>query len=158
MKMTMNEFFDQFPINRESLARSMNVSKQWVNAIVIDKTPTREELKRKNILSIQDHIQQQGDVLYNIKLNSANFHKLLPATPFSYRLLSQAINMPSNAIDKLLETPIRKRNPDIVLSVQNQIRTNGTALRTVVITDYIEHDEIARALQPFKGRFNGIII
>jgi hypothetical protein len=157
MKMELIEFYENFPVNMQSMATSMGTSKQWINSVLKNRTSMRDELKRKHILSIQLHVQQQAVSLKNIKLTASNIDDVLSQSPFSIILLSKRMKQKSNFITQLLETPRYKRDKESIRLVQEEINTLGETLEKIIITDYIEHDEIANALQHHK-RFNGVVV
>lgn len=143
------------PLSAISIANSMGVSRQWVSRVIKNVSVSRDELKRKHILDIQDHLQAEASRLKTKKLTQENFHEILNS-PLNLELLSQRLYEPTNYIEKIINTEPEKRNPVSIAIIWDEVLHVCDMLERLIITDYIEHEEVARALQPYKGKFNGV--
>lgn len=146
MNISLSDLIKKYPFTLESIANHIGVSKQWINQIMDFKTIRRKELVRKHFLTIQDMLQQSAEKMYMLRINYENFRTEIPNFPFGLKQLSLSMNKPRDFIETLIQLPDDQVSISDIEAIQQKINNLGFELYQVHITDYDEHDEVARYL------------
>lgn len=128
--LSLKELFDTTPLAVDPVVRMAGISRQWLSVLLKNNSEVKEQTKRAGVLRIQIMLRSIASQMQQATLTPGNAADQLHSFGIS--------------VYKMGIIPDDLQTPEVLQATENTIRQTGKTLENIVITDYIEHDEVAQ--------------
>jgi hypothetical protein len=154
LEISVKELTETYPVNSNSIAGYMGVTKSYLHLIFHNKVAKRPEIMRKHYLNIQNALRKGALDMKAIALTKTNFSETLKSLPLSTTALSLYMGENRFWIDDMLHLPHTRLKTDFIARIEAEIKDIGEKLSGITLTDFIEHDEVAQYLINIESGFS----